>query len=305
MRRTRRCRDSKGAYWSGGGATIAMRPDGKRKIQLPSGVMPRNAARTDLARNGHANVSGSLGRSGAMRPCFGIVDERRFVAEAIACVLPRSFEAVLFDKLACSLFLAGDSLASPDAPLASTFGFCIGSFCCANEPACSGDRFSGPSPGGAAFGTAAITGPDVGHARAPGRCVAVRTDHSGRGSRHRLLRNGRRRLSKRRIRRTGSFRHAYRNADRLGRTISVQDGSNRLRQQNCGKRCQYERQRSKRQRSSRHPNLRPLARSRNYRNERNAKPASKRLPPFHSRQAFANLFREPDRILWAFIGIVA
>jgi hypothetical protein len=173
MRRARRCRDSKGAYWSGGGATIAMRPDGKRKIQLPSGVMPRNAARTDLARNGRANVSDSVGGSGAMRPCFGIVDERCFIAEATPCVLPRSFEDVMFARLACSLFFAPDSLAaSPDAPLASVFAFCIGSFCCANEPACSGDRFSGPSAGCAAFGTAAITGPDVGHACAPG--VALR-----------------------------------------------------------------------------------------------------------------------------------
>jgi hypothetical protein len=144
MRRTRRCRDSEGAYWSGGGAMIAMRPDGKRKIQLPSGVMPRNAARTDLARNGRANVSDSVGGgSGAMRPCFGnTVDELCFVAEATPFVLPRSFEDVMFDKLACSLFFAPDSLgASPDASLASVFAFCIGSFCCANEPACSGDRF--------------------------------------------------------------------------------------------------------------------------------------------------------------------
>jgi hypothetical protein len=79
----------------------------------------------------------------------------------------------MFDKLACSLFFAADSLgASPDASLASVFAFCIGSFCCANEPACSGDRFSGPSAGCAAFGTAAITGPDVGHACASG--VALR-----------------------------------------------------------------------------------------------------------------------------------
>src|SRR5882762_8283083 len=68
--------------------------------------------------------------------------------------------------------LPGDSLASPDAPLASTFGFCIGSFCCVNEPACSGDRFSGPSPGGPAFGTVAITGPDAGDACTVG--VALR-----------------------------------------------------------------------------------------------------------------------------------
>jgi len=87
-----------------------MRPDGKRKIQLPPGVMPRNSVRTEPARNGRANVSDSLGRSGAMRSCCGTVDERRFVAEATAFVLPRSFEAVMFDKLACSLFFAPDSL---------------------------------------------------------------------------------------------------------------------------------------------------------------------------------------------------
>jgi hypothetical protein len=117
-----------------------MRPDGKRKIQLPSGVMPRNAARTDLARNGRANVSDSVGGSGAMRPCFGIVDERCFVAEATPFVLPRSFEDVMFDKLACSLFFARDSLAaSPDAPLPSVFAFCIGGFCSANESAACAD----------------------------------------------------------------------------------------------------------------------------------------------------------------------
>ncbi len=55
-----------------------------------------------------------------MRPCFGMVDERRFIADATACVLPRSFEAVMFDKLACSLFFAPASLAaSPDATLAA------------------------------------------------------------------------------------------------------------------------------------------------------------------------------------------
>ena len=76
-----------------------MRPDGKRKIQLPLGVKPKNAAWTEPARNGRANVSDSLGHSGAMRPCFGTVDERRF-AEVTACALPRPFEAVMFDELA-------------------------------------------------------------------------------------------------------------------------------------------------------------------------------------------------------------
>ena len=36
--------------------------------------------------------------------------------------------------------VAPDSLAaSPNAPLASTFAFCSGSFCSANEPACCAD----------------------------------------------------------------------------------------------------------------------------------------------------------------------
>ena len=53
-----------------------------------------------------------------------------------------------------------------------------------------------------------------------------------------------------------------------------------------------ERQRSKRQRSSRRPNLRPLARSRNYRNERNAKPASDRLSPFKVLKTTNELFTQ-------------
>src|SRR5882724_9598242 len=137
----------------------AVWPDGKRKIQLPSGLTPRNSARTEPLRGKRAIASDSLGVSEAMRPRFAIFDERCFVAEDTACVLPRSFEAVMLDSPAAFFSFVPDSLtASRDSTLASVFAICIGGFCSTTEPAACADNFSERASVGARLALAATTG---------------------------------------------------------------------------------------------------------------------------------------------------